>query len=283
MREWVDRIPSVDGGSIDVVKQDLGIRVGKVDLSGPKVCVPHTTEGHTLPSYTRGAPTIDVGPRTKGGQIITRQLIPFGWMGTALQNDAGGIETNRRVLVQIEQVAFTARELWLPPKAAVIIMASWAEWLEKELGIPQVYPYDPKDMRSGVWAVEGNPWRNSGKFTRVGGWHPHAAVPENDHWDCGGEDFPAILRMKPQPKMVTAFQLTAAWPHKHEDGNHRHVEQVSPFFARKRDVRTWMVKPVKSDDDKLRRKVWLHLREGHRIYIAERQVDPTEVRVRKAA
>src|SRR5687768_6682497 len=105
MRQWVDRIRSVDGGKITVQKQDLGIRIGTVDLSGPRICVPHTTEGHALPTYGPGAPTIDVGPRRKGGRPITRQLFPFGSIATALQNDAGGIETNRRVLVQIEQVA----------------------------------------------------------------------------------------------------------------------------------------------------------------------------------
>lgn len=283
MREFVDRIRSVDGGWIDVQKQDLGIRIGKVDLSRPRICVPHTTEGHTLPNYSRGAPTIDVGPRTKGGRPITRQLFPFGWLATALQNDAGGVETNRWALVQIEQVAFTARERWLPPKETVVIMASWAEFLEEELGIPQRYPYDPADMKSGVWATESNPWRNSGKFTKIAGWHPHAAIPENDHWDCGGEDIPVILGVSPQWKMVTAYQLTASWAHKHTGASdHRHVEQVSPFFTKKGSVRRWMVKPVKGERDVLRHKAWAHLREGHRLYIAERQVDPNEVKVRAA-
>lgn len=273
MREWVDRIRSVEGGWIDVERHDLGIRIGNVDLSGPRICVPHTTEGHTIPTYTRGAPTIDVGPRTKGGRPITRQLFPFGQLATALRNEPGGIETNRRVLVQIEQVAFTARERWLPPKQTVVIMASWAEFLEQELGIPQVYPYDPAEMKSGVWATPSNPWRRSGKFVRTAGWHPHAAIPENDHWDCGGEDLPVILSMKPVPKLVTAYQATAVWRAAVDDDVHREVEQIGPFFARRAALRTWMVK-----DNQVRGSVWRHLRAGHKIYIAERQVEPAVVR-----
>jgi len=275
MKEFVDSIKSVDGGTIKVVKQDLGIRIGKVDLSKPKKAVLHTTEGFTLPAYTSGAPTIDVGPRLKGQRPILRQLIPFGWMATAMQNDAGGVETNRNALVQIEQVGFTSREVWLPNKEMVVIVASLADFFEKEFGIPQKYPYDPRDVATGVWATESNPWRRAAKFNTVAGWHAHIAVPENDHWDCGGEDISEILGMKPTVQKVTAFQLTAVWTERQAENavNHRHVEPVSPHFMRKAKLQDWLAK----DDDEIRQKVWDHMKVGHKLYIAERRVDTDKV------
>lgn len=266
MNEWVDSIKSVDEGRIKVEKRDSGIRIGKVDTSAPKIAVLHTIEFPTvLSGYPRGCPTIDAGPTTKGGRAVTRQFIPLGWMATALQNDAGGVETNRRVLIQIEQAGFTARELWLPSTEMQVILASWAEFFQEELGIPQRYPYVPEDMRSGIWATEGNPWRRSGKFMKLAGWHPHAAVPENDHWDCGGEDVQAILDRDARPEMVTAFQYAATWTGKND---HREVEQIGPFVARKNQLRTWAVK-----DSSVRWALWKHLRtKGHRVFIAERRV-----------
>lgn len=271
MLEWISRIRSVDGGWIPVQKRDLGIRIGKVDMSKPPAAVPHTTEGYALPpSWARGAPTMAVGPAVKGGRHILQQLIPFGWMATALVNNTGGIETNRWALVQLEQVAFTAREIWLPPKEQVVITASLAEFLENEFGILQRYPYDPADMRVGMWATADNPWRRSTRFGKVSGWHPHAAIPDgNAHWDCGGEDIPAILKVTPMPELVTSYQIAAVTK---ADG-HKHVTQVGPYFKKKGSLRTWMVK-----DSHVRRQVWTHLREGSRIYIAERQVDPSLVR-----
>lgn len=271
MIPWVDKIRSVDGGWIDVQKRDLGIRIGTVDLSKPRTMVPHTTEGYTLPTdWARGAPTMAVGPTVKGGRPILQQLIPFGYMATALVNASGGIETNRWSLVQLEQVAITAREVWLPPKEQEIITASLAEFCENELGIDRRYPYDPKDMRVGMWAVADNPWRRSGKFGNVSGWHPHVAIPDgNVHWDCGGEDIPAILRQSATPNVITAFQVAAVT----KNDGHRRVEQVGPFFAKKSALRTWMVR-----DSQVRREVWKQLRAGKRIYIAERRVDPSLVR-----
>lgn len=272
MMEWVDKLKSVDGGTIKVVKQDLGIRVGKVDAQGVQRFIWHTTEGYTLPGYGGGAPTIDVGPRVKDGEIITRQLIPFGYMATALQNDAGGIETNRRCIIQVEQVAFTSRDIWLPRKEAVVILASWAAFAKEEFGVPLEYPYNPKDMKSGTWAVETNPWRKSNKFETISGHHPHAAVDENDHWDCGGEDIPEILGKSATASKKLAYQVVAVWRTSGDDP-HRKVEAVSPHFSSKKKVEDWIAK----DNDSLRKVVRKHLFAGHKIYIADRQVQSDKI------
>lgn len=270
---WIDSIKSVDGGRIKIEKHDTGVRVDTVDQVAWErpICVPHTTEGWSLPNYGNGTPTMDVGPYAKGGKPVLRQLIPFGHIATALQNDAGGIETNRRVLVQLEQVAFSSRDLWLPPKPMVVMIASLAEFLQEEFGIQQRYPYNPKDVKTGTWAVEGNPWRASGKFATMSAWHPHAAVPENEHWDCGAEDFQAILDMKPQDDMVPAFQLMATWKTKDD---HRELKVISPHFAKEALIEDWMA----TDETNIRHKVWEHLAAGHSIRIAERQVERDEVR-----
>lgn len=272
--EWIDKIKSVDGGWIKVQKVDKGVRVDKVDQVAYDVpiAVIHTTEGYSLPNYVNGTPTMDVGPYQKDGDPVLRQLIPFGYIGTALKNLSGGIETNRRVLMQLEQVAFSSRDLWLPPKKMVILVASLAEWLEDEFGIQQKYPYDPAQIKTGTWATSSNPWRNSGKFASVSGWHPHAAVPENDHWDCGAEDIEEILGMKPKEPKIAAYQLMAVWKPRKDD-DHRKSEAVSPHFSRKGLLENYM---VRADND-LRPKVWKHLKNGHKLYIAERQVAKSKV------
>jgi hypothetical protein len=281
---WVDSIPSVDGGRINVVKKDFGVAVGPVDAIAHErpVCVPHTTEGYTLPYYTVGAPHVDVGPFERGGRIFTRQLVAFGQTATALRNESGGIETNRRVICQIEQVAFTSRDLWLPNAEMQVIMASWAEFLDKEFGVPQRYPYDPKDMEGGTWAVETNPWRRRGLFATTAGWHPHAAIPENEHWDCGGENIPAILSRAATPQMQRAFQLVAVWSHKHRENAdpHRHNRPVSPHFYSKELLRDWLVRP---DADGVRNDVFDHLEKGRKLYIAERRVEVDKIRTKVAA
>ncbi|MGH2692312.1 MAG: hypothetical protein ACRDHM_07380 [Actinomycetota bacterium] len=269
---WLpDRIPSVDGGTFPVQRHDSGVR-GEVSDSGTHRGVLHTTESSVIPAFTRGTPHIALGPPAAGEAPVLRQLIPFGHMGTALQNDPGGVETNRRVLIQIEQVGYSAREVWFPRKEQAAITASLLEWCEKELGIPQVYPYNPEDVRTGIWAVEGNPWRRSGRFNREAGWHGHIAVPENDHWDPGGEDVKALLGVRPASTLVEAFQLVAAW--ERPDG-HRRAEGVSPHFATKRALYKWF---VQDGTDLPRKAVREHWSKGHRLYIAEREVEAGKVR-----
>lgn len=270
--EWVDSIKSLDGGRIPWVKRDSGIRLPLVAAarSLPR-CVPHTTESSVRPAYAAGVrPTIDVGPDVRGGRSTIVQYVPFGFAATALRNASGGIETNRQVLCQIEQIAFTAREAWLPSSEMVVQLASIAEFLEQEFGIPQLYPYDPSDMASGIWASASNPWRRSDRFETRAGWHPHAAVDENDHWDCGGERIPRILRMKPEkpePVLVDAYQLMAAW---HDDKTkHRDSKPLSVHFRRRSQARSFFVKNPGL--------MWREIRRGRRVFLAHRRVDRARV------
>lgn len=281
-------IPSIDGGRpIPVKIRNMGVNIGTVSDGGIRRGVLHTTETpHISLPWSNGCPHIAVGPERTGGPVVVHHLIPFGKMGTALKNAAGGIETNRQVLCQIEQAGYTSRDLWLPSREQVVVTASLTQWLANELGIPEHYPYDPADMASGVWATTSNPWRRSNRFETVAGWHPHAAVDENDHWDCGGEDIPAILRMKPSPKMVEAVQLMLTYREKGAKGQtHWHSTPLSPHFRDPKDLRAWMVK-----DKDLRRRVWRGLKgnvkqgdrwvavEKPRLRIAKRQVEAKGVR-----
>lgn len=271
--EWPSSIASVDGGVIKIHKQDAGIRLGLHQGARDKPrCVAHTTESPTRPAYAQGVrPHFDVGPDIKGGRSRIVQYVPFGYAATALRNLSGGTETNRLVICQIEQIAYTTREVWLPSTEMVVQMASIAEWLTQEFGVPQKYPYDPKDVAIGIWATQSNPWRRSGKFETTAGWHPHAAVPENDHWDCGGESIPTILKTKPAPPVVEAHQLMASWWE--ETTKHRESDPISPHFRSKKNLFAYMVK-----DGGLRYAVRKHLRQGHRIRIATRQVQADKVR-----
>lgn len=270
-REWVDSIKSVDGGSIKFEKRDSGIRIGRVDASSPPKCVLHTTESRVMPSFGGGVPHLAVGPTTLTGRPIVRQLIPFGWMGTALQNDSGGIETNRLVRCQIEQVGFTSRERWLPEPEMVVQLASIAAFLEKEFGVPRKYSYDPADMKTGIWAVEGNPWRKSGKFPGQAGWHPHAAVPENDHWDCGGEDVPFILGLAKSNSKVKAHRLVEV--HWNPRTNHRVSSPISPWFTSLTALKDWT-----TTQENLRRAVWKELVADHKVDLQTSRVERANVR-----
>jgi hypothetical protein len=207
---WIDRIKSVDGGTFTVDCRDTGVRIGEIDASFPPRCVVHTTDTRVMPLIAnRGIPHITVGPLDLGGRPVIRQLLPIGWMSTALQTRGGGLDVNRGVLCQVEQVAVALRERWLPTLEMAVQVASIARWLEEEMGIPRHYPYDPGDMQTGTWATPSNSWRRSGLFETLPGWHPHAAVPGSHQWDCGGEDFPAIFgeRAPATVRLLSAAQL----------------------------------------------------------------------------
>jgi hypothetical protein len=270
--DWMpDKIKSVDGGTITVLKKDSGIRALKVEDQGIPRGIPHETQTVLIPTFSRGMPTHATGKLTSSGRPKLLQLIPFGWAGTALQNDVGGIETNRRCKVQLEMAGYTARETHLHSKEQTVIEASFFEWCDKELGIPEKYPYDPKDMLTGIWAVENNPWRLSGKFNRIAGWHPHAAVPENDHWDVGGLKMPYMLKLEPEPKVIDAWQMAAVWFD--EATQHQKIESISPFFAPRRKLYEWA-----EVQDTVRRRLRVHWNSNHDIRVVQSRVLETEVR-----
>lgn len=269
MREgMVDKIRSVDGGWITIEQRDLGIRVGKVDLSKPPVAVGHTTEtSHIDLDWGNGAAHFALGVHRNSKRPVLQQTVPLGWMATALANPAGGVETNRWARLQVECAWFSALEPYLPDKEHQILYASLMEFADTELGVPQLRPF-PDVLDRPPMATTAYYRRRAGKWGSVGGWYNHAEVPENAHWDAGSLRYRVMLRMEPAPKMVDAVQLVATWREDSADP-HRQREALSPHFRKLGELEAWMVK----GDDAIRSKVMRHLRDGHHLHIARRQID----------
>ena len=143
----------------------------------------HTTEGHWAGSLSvfansTGTPTFMLGwneaddNNGKGeGPFRVVQFMPLGEMALTLVNDAGGTETNREALVQIEVIAFSKKAPWLFDKQTTETLAALMDRLEEVCGIPL--------QRAG------NGSRSVALWDGKAGWFGHGEVPENGHWDPG--------------------------------------------------------------------------------------------------
>lgn len=181
-----------------------------IDQSRPPVGVLHTTEGSwdsAISVYRSklATPTFQVGPRRIG------QLIPLGEMAAALKNPAGGVETNRWARVQIELVGFSRQSRWTPDAGSLDALAHLIAWLEEACDIPLTRPWSGHDLGPLPWATPSYPRRRAGKWGKTSGWFGHVEVPENDHWDPGELDWPAVIRAARDlatPAKARTLQLT---------------------------------------------------------------------------
>lgn len=274
----VNKIPNIDGGTIDVVMRASSCGAGSVVTSKPAAGVIHTTEGRTVPAYAGSAPHFTVGPFVVGGKWHIVQHVPLGRGACALQNDAGGIETNHWARVQVELVGFSTRAPWLPAEPAQVLLASLFEWCQKEMGIAEKYEYDSKKLATGTWAIESNPWRKNPKFGKASGWHGHIAVPENDHWDPGALRMSVLLKQEAGPKMVTAYQFVASIAETEARAagkkvNHSDLKEITPHFKSLKDLLRFAAKA------KTRKELQTHLnKKGHRVKLVTRKIDEDKVR-----
>lgn len=176
----------------------------------PNVALLHTTEGTSWPSYAGGAttPHLTLMPNHARRRLDVRQHLPLERSARALQNDAGGVETNTANVVQIELVGTSRTDAGGPgmcwPQAP--------DWALEELGevlatLHTLFPAIP--LHSSVkWVaypasygerasqrLSGQEWRT---FRGVCG---HQHVPENDHGDPGalpiGKVIAAALNLNP--------------------------------------------------------------------------------------
>ena len=158
----------------------------RVDLSRPPVGVGHTVEGSFesgLAVFRRHyAPHFLVG-RDRAGRVRILQFCPLGELAAALQNLAGGVETNRWARAQIELAGFSKTHPWQPDAGVMRAYAALLLELRRVAGIPLVRPFpDRIGERAASYAYAR---RRAGKWGRVAGWYNHAEVPENAHWDAG--------------------------------------------------------------------------------------------------
>lgn len=156
----------------------------------------HTTEGSSIAgavaAYEKhGVPphgTVD--PRTRRRV----QHIPLNRSAYALKNIGGGVETNRIHNVQFEIVWFA--------KDGPLMPDDMLRWLGEEVIAP-VRALVPVSLvcpqfvgpESGTIASASARQRfTHDAWRRFNGVCGHQHVPENDHWDPGRLDVPAILR-----------------------------------------------------------------------------------------
>lgn len=152
--------------------------------SGPYKIVWHTTEGSTLEGALNalGAAHSDshfIVGKDKKGLVRIRQLIDTGVASRSLRNAPGGVQTNRDSAIQIELVGFAGK---LKDKASLELARRLARWIEKEHGVPRVWPNGyPKPAKNGQ--DPGGHNRNAQNWDTLGGHYGHSQVPENTHWD----------------------------------------------------------------------------------------------------
>ena len=147
----------VDGGSI---------------LGGKPKCLWHSTETNGLPSYST-----DYWPNMTICGGVPYQHIPANRAGRALKNPAGGVETNRWNVFQIE-VCGHANTIAFHP-----VMADVAQWLYEARGCPLTEDVDWLAYSASYGAtrvrLSGAAWES------YSGHLGHMHAPENDHGDPG--------------------------------------------------------------------------------------------------
>jgi hypothetical protein len=164
----------------------------------------HTTETTDWPSYSGGAtaPNLTGKPDCRGKRILWRQHYPDEMSARALQNDAGGVETNTANVVQVELIGTCdpgTRDRWRregrKQDEDFIFWPEAPEWALREVaalvadyhkrhgikidGPAKWLPYPSSYGQSNPNRMTFTEWH---KFY---GWCGHQHVPENDHGDPG--------------------------------------------------------------------------------------------------
>jgi hypothetical protein len=140
-------------------------------LNVPAKLVWHTTQGTSLPTYSGSHPhfTLDFKRRK------LYQHIPITSGAMALENDPGGVETNRAHAYQVELVGFAEDAAkWTDADYAEI--RKLARWIEKHGKVKRQCSVQFKGTVNHMFAAQ---WYS------YAGHCGHQHVPENAHWDPG--------------------------------------------------------------------------------------------------
>jgi len=185
------------------------VRDDKPDGGAPtralRVGVLHSTEGNGWPAYDSGsgtAPHLTVNPRARE----TRQHIPFSRAGRALRNEAGGVETNRAGVVQLELVGTCSLDLavrndwlYLPGMTGeeLSYVAGVMARVHVETGVPLSSSVQWKDYNDGKlpssYGKDNDVRLTPEQWRGYSGWLGHMHVPENAHGDPGSISIRTLL------------------------------------------------------------------------------------------
>ena len=160
---------------------------------GPYKGVLHTTEAyaysaaraayvanHSNPHFTTSYET---------GSCRVFQHAPINVASLSLKNLAGGVETNRDSVVQIE-ISGKAVDADKFPKHYLDGIRDLMRWIESQTGIQRIAPeFKPYPSSYGTNGVR---FSNT-KWDGFNGWCGHMHVPENDHGDPGAIDIGYLL------------------------------------------------------------------------------------------
>lgn len=195
----------------------------QIPLSQPAKGCLHTTEGHFGPSLEvferTGTPTFMMGydelkvvngkltnqPATARTPIRVAQFMPIGEMALTLKNAAGGVETNRFCVAQIELVGTcvqgaTGHGAWLPPEPVLNVLADLILQIREAAGVPL--------------ARGGNGTRSIQRWQQNPGWFGHGETPENDHTDPRGIKWSEIFARAKAGDKITSWRVEFGPPRK---------------------------------------------------------------------
>lgn len=160
----------------------------------------HSTEGTGWPGYSGGAtaPNMTIMPDFKNKKVICRQHFPSNKSARALENRAGGVNTNTQNTFQIELVGTcdpTSHRKWagiqhiyMPeaPQWFIDGVADVVKWIDS------VHPqFVPVDGAPRGWGAYPSSYGNSkyrlsfSEWNKAKGIVGHQHIPENGHGDPG--------------------------------------------------------------------------------------------------
>lgn len=179
------------------------------DAMESNVIVWHTTETDSLPGYGGGAsaPNLTALPDIADRRVRWFQHFDFDVSSRALENDAGGVETNTLNACQVELVGTcdpAHRSTWDGRRAgrdyiywpdapdwALAELGKFVRWAYEEHGVQMRSDVDwtpyPESYGGGSYRLSGAEWLDT--YGHVG----HQHVPENDHGDPGDLNFARVL------------------------------------------------------------------------------------------
>ncbi|NED75418.1 hypothetical protein G3I51_24450 [Streptomyces sp. SID9944] len=191
------------------------------DLMEVNTAVLHTTEGIGVTDYDGGsmAPNLTAVANFTKKRLDWFQHFDIDRSSRALQNLAGGVQTNTLNVVQVEfdgTCDYSKRERWgtrvagrdyiywgAPPDWALRDMAEFLRWLNANHGVPLIGPstwlaYGPDSRRPGVVPASygASPARMSfSQWEDFRGICGHQHVPENSHGDPGSLPFAQVIAL----------------------------------------------------------------------------------------
>ena len=180
----------------------------------PRMVLLHTTEGMGWPGYGGGssAPHATIRP-IPGEGIEVREHIPFTQFAKALQNRAGGVQTNTSGVLQFELMGTcderTASRAYYWPRADDAVLRALADYLRPIMatyGIPHTSDVTWKSYNRGQvpssYGLSNGVRMSFAKWGTFRGICGHQHAPENDHGDPG--DFPIATLLRHLSGKATA-------------------------------------------------------------------------------